>query len=210
MFGVNTNLTTSALFAGKTNPYLYSNLSLAFRLPAQFTLMPQMQYDYTNSKVLTAKLRLEKITGSHAFINIQFERNFRNNLNIGEVGFRYDFSFMQTGATYRQYNSRKTLVQYARGSLISDSKTGYITTDNRPNVGRGGITVIAYVDANSNGGRDPGEQRATGLNIHTNGGRIVKSEADTTIRILGLEPYTSCFIELDRMEVACEDTECSC
>ena len=36
-----------------------------------------------------------------------------------------------------------------------------------------------------------------GLNLHANGGRIERSDRDSTIRILGLEPYTSCFIELD-------------
>ena len=50
---------------------------------------------------------------------------------------------------------------------------------------------------NSNGKKDKGEPKAYGLNLHVNGGRIEKSERDSTIRILGLEPYTQCFIELD-------------
>ena len=35
------------------------------------------------------------------------------------------------------------------------------------------------------------------MNVRANGGRVDKSEKDTVIAILGLEPYTSCFIELD-------------
>ena len=54
-----------------------------------------------------------------------------------------------------------------------------------------------YLDLNSNRKRDPGEPKAYGLNLHTNGGRVEKSDRDTTIRILGLEPYTNYFIELD-------------
>ncbi len=46
-------------------------------------------------------------------------------------------------------------------------------------------------------GRDPGENAAPGLNLRANGGRVDKSENDTVIAILGLEPYTTCFIELD-------------
>jgi hypothetical protein len=33
--------------------------------------------------------------------------------------------------------------------------------------------------------------------LRAGGGRVEKSERDTTIRILGLEPYTNCFIDLD-------------
>ena len=37
----------------------------------------------------------------------------------------------------------------------------------------------------------------TGLNVHSNGGRVEHSEKDTAIHILGLEPYTKYFIEID-------------
>ncbi|HUS86909.1 MAG TPA: SPOR domain-containing protein, partial [Bacteroidales bacterium] len=197
LFGVNTNLTTYALFIGKENPYLYSNLSLAFRLPARFVLMPQAQYSYTQNQFLSAKIRLEKHLMEKAYLNLSYEQNFINDLKLAELGFRYDFSFAQTGLSVRQSNNRTTFVQYARGSLINDRKTKFLGTDNRPNVGKGGITIIAYLDLNSNNRKDPGEPKAYGLNLRANGGRIEKSSRDTTIRILGLEPYTSCLIELD-------------
>ena len=38
---------------------------------------------------------------------------------------------------------------------------------------------------------------AYGLNLRANGGRIERNDRDSTIKILGLEPYTACFIELD-------------
>jgi cell division protein FtsN len=70
-------------------------------------------------------------------------------------------------------------------------------SDNRTNVGKGGISIVAFLDLNSNGKKDAGEPKAYGLNLRANGGRVEKTDRDTTIRILGLEPYTSCFIELD-------------
>ena len=184
--------------AGYSDLFLYSNLALAFRLPAKFTVMPSAQYRYTQNDLISAKIRIEKTMGRKAYFYFQYEKLFRNDLNMAELGLRYDFSFAQTGATFRQSNSRSSFIQYARGSLISDPKTKYIAADNRTNVGRGGITIIPYLDINSNGGRDPGEPRASGLNIHSNSGRIIRNEKDTTIRIIGLEPYTSCFIELDQ------------
>jgi len=197
LFGFNTNVTTFALFTGNTDPWVYSNLSAAFRLPGRFVVMPQVQYGYNRNEILAGKLRIEKILGDHAFLNLQYEQNFRNNIKTAELGLRYDFSFAQTGMSYRHSNIRPVFVQYARGSILADTKTSKILADNRPNVGRGAITVIAYLDMNSNGGRDPGEPRVKGLGIRTNSGRVMKSDADTVTRITGLEPYSSCLIELD-------------
>jgi cell division septation protein DedD len=128
---------------------------------------------------------------------MSYEQNFSNNINLAELGLRYDFSFAQTGLSVRESNKKLTFVQYARGSLINDRKTKYLGTDNRTNVGRGGISIVPFIDLNSNGKKDPGEPKAYGLNLKVNGGRIEKSDRDTTIRILSLEPYTNCFIELD-------------
>ena len=135
---------------------------------------------------------------NHAFLNLSYEQNFRNDLRIAELGFRYDFSFAQAGMSVRQANKITSFVQYARGSLINDRTTRYLGADNRTNVGRGGISIIPYLDLNSNRKRDPGEPKAYGLNLRTNGGRIEKNDSDTTIQIIGLEPYTDCFIELDQ------------
>ena len=197
LFGVNTNLTTFALFTEESNPSVYTNLSLAFSLPGNLIIRPQTQYGFSDSKFQTVKVGLEKHLFEKGFLNLSLEKNFVNDLILAEIGFRYDFSFAQAGASVRQSDNKTSFVQYARGSLIYDNKTNYLGTDNRPNVGKGGISVIPYLDLNSNGKKDKGEPKAYGLNLHVNGGRIEKSERDSTIRILGLEPYTQCFIELD-------------
>lgn len=197
LLGINTNLTTYALLLKEVKPYIYSNLSMSFRLPGGFIFMPQIQYGYTENKLYSAKARIEKQLLKNAYLNMSYEQNFRNNLKLAEAGFRYDFRFAQTGVSVRQTNRRTSFVEYARGSLINDGKTKYLGTDNRTNVGRGGISIVAFLDLNSNNVKDKGEPKAYGLNIRTNSGRIVKSDRDTTIHILGLEPYTNCFIEIE-------------
>jgi cell division protein FtsN len=195
--GISTNLTTYALFAQSNNPYVYSNLSLGFRFPADIVFMPQAQYTYTENRFISAKLSLEKHLTTRAFLNLSYEKVFTTGLNLAELGFRYDFSFAQTGASVRQSGKRTALIQYARGSLINDAKTRFHGADNRTNVGKGGISIVPFLDLNGNGKKDPGEPKVYGLNLHSNSGRIEKSDRDSTIRILGLEPYTHCFIELD-------------
>ncbi len=197
LFGVNTNLTTYGLFLDKSSPYIYSNLSISYRLPGGFVFMPQAQYSFSQKELISARVAVEKHFLEHAFLNLSYEQLFSSNLKMAELGFRYDFSFAQTGASVRQSNNKTTLVQYARGSLINDKKTKYLGAYNRTNVGKGGITILPFLDLNSNGRKDPGEPNANGLNLRANGGRVEKSERDSTIRILGLEPYTTCYIELD-------------
>jgi len=195
--GVSTNLTTYGLFVQENDPYFYINLSLGIRLPANFVLMPQAQYAYTTNEFISAKIAVEKNLTHKAFLNLSFEQVFQTNLRLAELGFRYDFSFAQTGASVRQSGDRTSFVQYARGSFINDSKSKFQGVDNRTNVGKGGIAIIPYLDLNANGRKDDGEPKAYGLNIRTNGGYVKKSDSDSTVRILGLEPYTNCFIELD-------------
>ncbi|HKK41080.1 MAG TPA: SPOR domain-containing protein [Bacteroidales bacterium] len=197
LYGINTSLTTYGLFPDHSNPYVYSNLSLSTRLPGGFILMPQAQYSYSDNEFISAKVTLQKHFFGHAYLDASYEQLFRSRIQMAELGLKYDFSFAQAGASVRRTNNKTSLSQYARGSIISDRKTKYITADNRTNVGKGGITVIPFLDINNNGKRDRGEPKASGLNLHANGGRVIQSERDTTIRIIGLEPYTNCFIELD-------------
>jgi len=195
--GVNTNLTTYGLFVGNADPSIHSQLSLAIRLPGEFMIMPQTQYNYTDGEFMTARLGLEKRVLEKGYVNLSLERNFRHNITMGEIGMRYDFSFAQAGISARQTNRQSTLVQYARGSFINDRPTGWLKADNRTNVGRGGISVVAFLDLNANGIYDAGEQKVPGLNIRSSSGTLERSDKDTTIHITGLEPYVKYYIEVD-------------
>jgi cell division protein FtsN len=197
VMGVNTNLTTYGLFVDNADPSIHSQLSLAIRLPGEFLIMPQTQYNYTDGEFMTARLGLEKRVFGKGYVNLSMERNFRHNITMGEIGMRYDFSFAQTGISARQTNSQSTFVQYARGSFINDRPTHWLKADNRTNVGRGGVSVIAFLDLNANGSFDPGEQKVPGLNIRSSSGTLERSDSDTTIHITGLEPYVKYYIEID-------------
>jgi cell division protein FtsN len=198
VYGVSTNFTTYGLFTDLSDPYIYSNLSLAFRLPGRFTITPQVQYEYNTSSLISARTNMEKPLFKRGFLNMSYEHNFRSNTRNIEFGFRYDLSFAQTGFSVRNTNDQTTLVASARGSLLYDAKTDYLGTTNRTNVGKGAITLLPFLDIDGNGKRDNGEPKAAGLQFRINGGTIIRNEKDTTIRILDLTPYTSYFLELDK------------
>jgi len=198
VYGVSTNFTTYGLFTDLTKPYIYSNLSLAFRLPARITATPQVQYEYNRNELISARTNFEKPLFKRGYLNMSYEQNFRSNTRSIEVGFRYDLSFAQTGFSVRNTNDQTTLVESARGSLLYDRKTRYLGANNRTSVGKGAITLLPFLDVDGNGKRDKGEPRADGLQFRINGGTIIRNDKDTTIRILDLTPYTSYLLELDK------------
>jgi hypothetical protein len=198
LYGVNTNFTTYGLFNDITDPYVYSNLSLALRLPRRCVLTPQTQYDYNYQQLISVKANLEKPVFKNGYLNLSYEQNFRSHTKSIEFGFRFDLSFAQTGFSFRNTNDQNTFVESARGSLMADHKSRYVGTNNRSSVGKGGISILPYLDVNGNGHHEKGEPKVAGLQFRINGGTIVKNEKDTTIRVLDLVPYTSYLLELDK------------
>lgn len=199
LFRVNTNLTTYALFNSSTEKaYVYSNLSLGFRLPGRISLMPHIQYDYTNKQVISMKCQLEKPISTLGLLRVSYEKNFRAKHPIFQIGFKYDFSFAKTGYSGMSSNNKFYSTFSANGSLLYDKKSDYIGFNNRVSVGKGGVVVQPFVDLNYNGEFDEGEPKELGLTVRFNGGRVIKNKKDSTIRVMELTPYTSYRLELDR------------
>jgi hypothetical protein len=194
---ISTSLTTYGLFIGDKQPYLYSDLSLAFRLPAGFIFKPQARYDYEQSKFMTARAELEKQLSGKGFLNIAYEKNFYSRFTNFMIGMSLDLSFIRTAFSASRTNQTTTLIQSAAGSLLYNNKAGYTGMSSRSGIGRAGIIIIPYLDINANHRRDASEPKVAGLHVRVNDGRIATATADTTIPVLNLEPYISHYIELD-------------
>jgi len=196
--GISANLTTYGLFLSEVDPSIYSNLSLSFNLPWKIIFTPQVQFDYTQNAFISAKAGLEKRIFGQGYATLSYEDIFRSNFQIFQFGLRYDFSFAQAGFTFWNTKNGPTLVESARGSVMMDTKSAYVGTTNRSSVTKGGIVVTSFLDLNANGVKDAGEPKIAGLNLSMTGGRIKRSEKDSSIRIFDLEPYTDYLIEIDR------------
>jgi hypothetical protein len=199
VFGVSSNFTTYAILSNADHPFVFSNLSMTFRLPAGFRFTPQAQYEYRQKNFSKLKAEVEKNLFSRGFLNLAYEKSFLNGSNSAiTIGLRYNFSFAQTFFSASKSKHSIVTTQSARGSLIYDGKSNYIGAINQTSVGRGGIIVSPFLDLNCNGRHDRNEPRAFGLKLRINGGRIELNTRDTTIRITGLEAYTSYYIELEK------------
>lgn len=195
---VGTSFTTYAVFAGQDRPFIYSDMGVKFRIPGQIMVMPEVQYAYTTSKLLSARCEVGKYVWRNGYLNVLYEKNFRSQINNFQVGFRYDFSFGNIGLSATRGNKMTTLVESVKGSVIYDTQSGYSAVSNRSMIGTGGVELRAFLDLNGNGRHDKNEPRVQGLRVSVNGGRIIQHLNDTTIGITDMEAYSKQRIDLSR------------
>jgi len=195
--GIGVSFTNYGLFTASAPAYLYGDLALSCKLPFKLVFSPQVQYDYHQKKLIFIKGGIEKLVKDLCFINLSCERNLLTQSSSIELAIRFNFSFSQIGLSARRSNTNMILSEYARGSVIYDYSTQFIRANTRTNVGRGGITVLAFLDLNDNGKRDAGEPKVYGLKPTVKGGTFEYIKKDTTHRALNLTPYVNYLIELD-------------
>ncbi len=190
-------INTYGVFVKDNTPYLYSNFALTTTLFKKYLYTQQVQYQYGQNKIVSYKGQVERHFLRNGYLNLSYENNLNDHLPTVELGIRYDFSFAQAGTSIRRNSAFTRTTQTANGSIIFDKATGYTNFNNYTNVGKGGITVMAFLDLNANGIRDANEPKASGLKIRLNGGRISQDVRDTIIRVTDLEPYVNYTVEID-------------
>lgn len=198
VLGVATNINNQALFYGSSEPYFLTNLSLSTRLFANLRLVTQAQYAYNKGQFLSVRGGVEKNISRKAFLNLSYEKNMVANISNIDVGFRYNFSFSKAGITSRASGNKVVVMQSARGGIMFNQPAASAAFNSYANVGKGGITLIAFLDLNNNGKRDKGEPKVSGLKPRVHGGRFEYHKKDTLHTASGLMPYTNYIIEVDQ------------
>jgi len=198
IMGVSTNLTTYGIYNDRVkNPTIYTSLSQNYRLPNKFLFSPQVQYDFSRNQFNNIILEIERPVFDKGFLNVAYENNLLRNAHIFEVGLRYAFNFAQTSVTSRLGNRNNSFVQSARGSLLLDDNTGYVMANNRTAMSRAALSIIPFLDYNTNGKRDPMEPAVRGMEIKNTAGRLSYNEDETVLRITELQPYIDVLLEVD-------------
>jgi len=195
--GVNANITTHAMYSNLTPLTVRSNFSMAFRTFGGFLVRPRIQYTYKENELISARCDVEKKIFKRAYLNLSYEHDFSTKNTTAELGLRFDLSFSRTAFSVRRSKNKNTFVQSAQGSLLYDSKTKYLGTHNRTSIGKGGITLLPFLDLNSNGKYENNEPKVSGLRLRAKAGRVVRNTRDTVIHLCELEPYNNFIVELD-------------
>ncbi len=194
---VSANISAYANWLSGSDPYIYGNWGMGIRMSHGFTLRPQGQVDITNKRITSVKAEIEKRVSRSGYLAIAGEENFRSSYRSLNFSFRWDLPFAQVNGSSRISPNDYSFTQGAQGSLAFGSGDGRIVTDNRSTIGLGGVIITPFVDINHNGTKDKGEPIAPGLDVKMSGGRTLSGTQDSTIRIMGLEPYTSYVLALN-------------
>lgn len=198
IMGISTNLTTYGIYNDRVKePTIYTSISQNYRLPHNFLFSPQVQYDFSRNQFNNIIAELERPVFKQGFINIAYEHNLLRNANIFEFGLRYAFNFAQTSMTSRLGNRNNSFVQSARGSLILDDNTGYVMANNRTAMSRAAVSIMPFLDFNTNGKRDPMEPLVSGMEIKNTSGKLTYNEDETILRITELQPYIDLLLEVN-------------
>ncbi|QQL49131.1 hypothetical protein [Mucilaginibacter ginkgonis] len=191
------SVNTYGVLVKSSAPYLYSNFAFTLTLFRQYLFTQQVQVEYRNRRIVNFKDQIERRLWRNGYMNFSIENDLNANLPTVELGFRYDLPFAQTSASVRANKAFTRYTQSANGSMIYDGKSGYTGFKNYTNVGKGALNVIAFLDLNENGKKDPGEPRASGIKLKLNSGRVEINTRDTSVRITDLEPYINYLLEID-------------
>jgi len=193
--GVSVNFTGNANWLGKYKPYVYGNFALGFRFFKSLSFRPQVQYDFSNNKLIYTKVELENNFSPKCNLALAWENNIRSNYNSVELTLRYDFSFAQTSINTRVSDKYIMTGQNARGSFAFGSGNGRVIVDKRSQLGRAGLTIIPFLDINDNNHREENEPITAGMKMRINGGRVLPDLQDSIVRVLDLEPFVSYLLE---------------
>ncbi|MCX6278711.1 MAG: hypothetical protein NT004_11505 [Bacteroidetes bacterium] len=176
--------------------YASANMALSYRLKIGLSLRTLGQFNLSTGQFATWRFDAEKTVLKIGFLSFSYERNFSDNSNGLNITFKYNLPFAQTNFSTRVTNDGLFTSEGAMGSLAFGSANGFVDASDGSSVGRGGLTLIPYVDINHNNIFDPDEHIAKGLTVSGNGGRMIFSKKDSIIRIFGLEPFSYFDMEL--------------
>jgi hypothetical protein len=193
---LSSNISTYANWVNNNPVYLNTLVALSYRLPKGFIVRPSVQFSISNGDLISYKAEVEKRFSKAGYFSVAYE-----NLTIAKyqglnLSLKYDFSFAQADATTRFTNHGTITSQGARGSLAFGSGKKHIQASERTSVGRGGISLIPFIDINHNGKYDEGENMVENLSVKINGGKVIYSKKDAIIRIVSLDPFISYNLEL--------------
>jgi hypothetical protein len=194
---LNASVATYGTIRKLPQPYVYSNLSLAYRLNRGFLLQSFAQINYSQRKWILVKEQVAKQLSGKSAVTLSLERNFSSKSMILTFGIHYDFRAAKTATSIVHNGDATTLLTTASGSLLYGSPDQSLSLSNRSQVGRGGIMLSPFLDLNCNGVKDKDEPGISGLKFRCNGGRILPDERHFSSRIVDMEPYRNYLIELD-------------
>jgi hypothetical protein len=154
-----------------------------------FLLRPQLNVDYSTHSISNLQLSFAKQLGEWGALNLGGSHDFVGGGNSVQLELRSTLPFAMLGftsgtSTGQPINSSATM----SGSIGFDPNFLDVYGGSRPEVRRGGLIVVPFIDANSNGVWDAGEQVVQRFGLEQAPGKVI-AEPSGILRVTDLEPY---------------------
>lgn len=179
----------NAFFRNAVRPNIFSNLELSLQLPTGFRLRTRTIYNYTDHRLITLNIDLEKRLSTQGHFHVGIESRFDRPARYMRAGFRYDFSVFRMNTAINASQTSSVITSTLSGNIIYDNDPSFIEFSRHSNLGRGGIAFSAFLDLNGNQLRDSNEpllERPQVTQVGGGGRRVLK---DSLVTYLGLEPF---------------------
>ena len=131
-----------------------------------------------------------------------FDHDFKNKANTVNLALLFDFNAVRSSTQSvlrRQGQSTEaSIAQSLSGSFGADLRNGMILATNRDQVGRAGVTVRLFIDENSNGKFDKGEEIVPSRAIKLDQSATIMLGKDGLTRITQLQSYWTYRLTVDQ------------
>lgn len=175
-------------------------VSRGFNVPSYLRgtfIRGQFDYNIDRSMIEFVDLQISNQIIDRGRLDLSFSRNMIFKTNQIQVGFTVDFNFARSVSRARMRGNTYTFSHNMRGSVGYDETNNYFFTDFRQQVGRSGAAFRMYVDENSNGIYDEGEEIIDDPAIRIRRANTNKLGRDGVFRFTQLQQYDRYNVEIN-------------
>jgi len=205
LFGTSVNLSATYNFL-RDRYKLYETgdgtgeAGLSLMLFGGIVARPSTSIDYTTKKFQLAQLGITKSFGDWGNLSVTGTHSFTGTSNAVQLSFRTTLPFSQLGLSSGAGTGQPvTAGATVQGSIGFDGDVGFYG-GNRPEVRRGGVEVVPFIDQNENGRWDPGEPLVPHFGLERAAGKVIATDSGI-LKIMDLEPYNHYFMKTSTSEL---------
>ncbi len=150
----------------------------------------QADYHVQSMQLRNVGVQLSRSIARRGRLQINAQQSMYSGTTSIRATFNIDLNPLRASSQYvGKTGGYSDFQQNFTGSLLFDTNPNSIQTANRQQVGHGAVSVMAFVDENSNGRYDPGEKKVQLNNIQLDQGAVAVAGKDTILRLTQLQPY---------------------
>jgi hypothetical protein len=162
----------------------------------------QAQYDFAYKSMGPVELQLSRTLFRNGRLKVNLGYNCANETFSTEVGFTMDLKSIRSTTTFNSVGSSVAFRESLNGSLGVDARNGKIDLSNREQVGRSAVSVVSYVDNNTTGVFDKGDEIMPYNSVTLDNPVTAKVGGDGVLRLSQLQSYYRYNLRVNRNAIS--------